>query len=899
MQMVEPSSHEEMPGGQAMCTKCSNLQEVFAKRSERAARRRPRTLRIALLLGVLSGVSGILGSRPAEAQTLRSSGRVAAVWSDPQTGSPSLALYLTDAAGKTTRLQVSGPQAEPGRLLRLDGAVIEVTGELRAEGVAGPPVIDVSSLTALSYGEGAVEAFEARGNGPWVTILCRFPDVSTTPHPVSWYEDLDASARPGLADFWDEVSFGQQDVSGSVVVGWYELPKPRSTYLPGGTADLTSLRKDCADLADPDVYFPSFEGVRFAYNADLDGAAYGGSTWQTWDTGEYKLYGVAWMPAWADQLVWAHEMGHGIGMPHSSGPYGSVYDSRWDVMSKGYGSTDGTYGRIALHTIAFHKDRVGWIPPEGKFTTPYDSRTTLRLTRIAEAHRPGEYSMVEIPLPNEEFYTVEARRNWGYDGPPYEAVVLHLVDPDRSTGIPAHVVDPDDDKNPNDDGAAWLPGETFTDVQNGVRVTVLSQTASGFEVEIELGNPGTDPDPPLIALTPTSLSYETTQGTNPSAKSFTVKNDGGGTLEYTVSSNRNWLGLSRTSGSLAGGASQSVSVSVDASGLAVGTQSGTITVGGNGENAPQTVAVTVVVSEQPTEPRIAVGPQQLDFQIKRNTAPGAQKLGLQNAGSRDLTWNAATSQAWLRLGKSTGTLAAGGSDSLTVEVDVGGLQPGTYDAEIEFTGNADNSPQRVAVQLRLTRGGVVKIKKGRLTFAGSTEEQPLAEYVYLENDGDDVAEWSASTSEPWLELESTSGSLAAGASVAVRLRVRVEELAPGHHAGQIEFAGGDDDLPDTLQVELLVAEGPGVRHGQDVAAAHLLGAGTHLASDELEYIDFVGNGDGRFDVGDLRAWMIQKGSLAGASLLADVNGDPNSMEPRTQDGLPADDPGSAGKEDGR
>ena len=875
----------------------SNVQEVAANQKNSQPVNWLHILRFLLIAGASLALFGILGARAGQAQTIGIQGRVAAVWSDPQSGDPSVHLYLTDSTGTTSRLLTTGQLAEPGRMLKLDGAVVEVSGERRSGIAGGGGGIAVSALEIVSYGASIVEPFEARGQGPWVTILCRFPDVSTTPHPVSWYEDLDSTVRPGLADFWDELSFGQQDVSGGAVVGWYELPKPRSAYLPDGVADLTNLRRDCAELADPDIYFPSFEGIRFAYNADLDGAAYGGSTWQTYDTGEYKLYGVAWMPAWADHLVWAHEMGHGIGMPHSSGPYGGVYDSRWDVMSKGYGSSDGTFGRIALHTIAFHKDRVGWIPPEAKFIAPHDSRSTIRLTRISERQHSGEYSMVEIPLPNDEYYTVEARQNWGYDGPPYEAVVLHRVDPERSTGIPAHVVDPDNDGNPNDDGAAWLPGETFEDRSNNVRVTVLSETSSGFEVEIELGNPSTDPAEPLIALTPASLSYETTEGTDPASKSFTVKNDGGGTLEYTVSSNRNWLSLSRSSGSLAAGASQSVSVSVDASGLAVGTQSGTITVGGNGANAPQTVAISVKVNEQPSEPRIAVGPQNLDFQIKGNKAPGPKKLGLQNAGSQELNWNAASSQAWLRLGKGSGSLAAGASDSLSVEVVLSGLEPGTYDGEIEVTGNADNSPQRVAVQLKLTKGGVVKIKKGRLTFAGSTEEEPMAEYVFLENDGDDAADWSASTEASWLSLETTSGSLAAGGTAAVPLQIEIGSLDPGMYAAEIEFAGGDDGLPDTLRVELMVADGAGVRQPPDRAAAHLLGAGAPLAADELDYIDFVGNGDGRFDVGDLRAWLIQRGRLAADAPASQVVSPTVSKIPAERDYLPADEDTPAERRD--
>jgi hypothetical protein len=330
-----------------------------------------------------------------------------------------------------------------------------------------------------------------------------------------------------------------------------------------------------------------------------------------------------------------------------------------------------------------------------------------------------------------------------------------------------------------------------------------------------------------------------------------------------------------------------VTVSVDASSRPVGTSSGTITIGGNGDNAPQAVAVTLTVSEQTSEPRIAVGPSSLDFQIKGKKAPGPQKLGLKNSGSQDLNWNASSNQSWLKLGKSSGTLSSGSTDSLGVEVDIVGLEPGTYDATIEVAGNADNSPQSVAVRLKLTKGGVIKLKKGRLTFAGSTEEEPLAEYVLLENDGDATAEWSASADQEWLDLELTSGSLDAGASAALALRVDVTGLPPGHHSASIEFAGGDDELPDTLRVELMVTDGPGVRHPPEQAAAHLLGAGAALGADELDYIDHVGNGNGRFDVGDLRAWLIQAGELRADAPVLNLRPGYASQPESTTEGLPA------------
>jgi M6 family metalloprotease-like protein len=825
----------------------------------------------------------------AHAQQVSVEGRLHAVWEDPipGEGQPRLRFFVSESQGGWTELRGAARDARSrAELLSYDRGFVRVTGRRRTGGFAdvSATVLDDASVIFQSDAS-AIDIVSAEpvvsGSQPWVTVMCRFSSSNSTPHAASWYENMLGNGNPGLDSYWRESSFENVNVSGSQAAGWYDLPEAKSAYMNGDLPNLDKLKTDCAAEADADVHFPDFAGINFQFNENIGCCSWGGSTQLTID-GVTRVYRGTWMAPWADFNVYAHEMGHGFGLPHSSGPYGNVYDSDWDVMSRGHGAYGGAYGWIPPHTIAYHKDRLGWLEPGAIAVANAGTSETFELAALSEPAPAGTYHLVEIPVSTDVFYTLEARVVGGYDDPPGSAVLINLV---GGHSPPAQVVDADNDGNPNDDGAMWLPGETFRDASADITVTVEAETSAGYRVSVDRGGaPPTEHDP-QIALTPTSLSYETTEGTDPASNSFTVTNDGGGTLEYTVSSNRNWLGLSRTSGSLAAGASQGVTVSVDASGLATGTQSGTITVGGNGDNAPQTVTVSVTVNEAPTDPTIAVGPPSMDFQIKGNKAPDPQKLGLQNAGSQALTWNASASQGWLKLNRTSGTLAGGGADSLTVDVSIQGLEPGTYDATIDVTGNADNSPQSVAVQLRLTKGGVVKLKKGRLTFAGSTEQEPRPEYVHLQNDGDATTAWTATAEAEWLELAATSGSIEPGASVALELQVRVAGLSPGIHSGQIEFAGGDDELPDTLQVELLVANGPGIRSGSQQVAKHLLGATTVLAADEIDYIDHVGNGNGQFDVGDLRAWLIQTGELPAEAPLLSL--EPDSLPESTNEDLPA------------
>ena len=133
---------------------------------------------------------------------------------------------------------------------------------------------------------------------------------------------------------------------------------------------------------------------------------------------------------------------------------------------------------------------------------PLNSVTTIEIDRLNQPGSSTNYLMALIPIPgSSKFYTVEARRFVGYDSKvPAEAIVIHHVDATRAND--AWVVDadgnldgacfiPQDDANcdPNDTGAQWTPGETYTDATNSIQIRVNAITATGFSVTIIYGNP--------------------------------------------------------------------------------------------------------------------------------------------------------------------------------------------------------------------------------------------------------------------------------------------------------------------------------------------------------------------------------------------------------------------------
>jgi M6 family metalloprotease-like protein len=553
----------------------------------------------------------LFGAGAVDAQSHAVSGRLDVLWGMRPSldGSPAFRYVVYDEAtrrsvevqfGAHTTDQYGGTQALNGKRVQLlvadapspDGAarVIDVRGV--SPDIGGRSVPDLLKRIDADPPPMSHDQHLVSGSRRYLTILCKFRNKAQEPGTKADYESFFMDPTMSVASYWGEASEQRLNFTGSVVVGWLTMANDSAYYFPNGAkdADLGRLATDCTAAADPLVDFTQFHGVIAQFNGSLGCCGWGGGRTLSLD-GQTKSYGFVWLPPHgtppASVGFVAHEVGHSIGLPHSGGPYGRTYDSRWDVMSSSSPYRDlATNRKFGATTISYHKLLLEWIPLVRRFVAPAPVSTAL-VERLA-LPGPDNYQVVVVPIRGTpDYYTIESRRRAGYDAQlAFEGVVIHHIQP-TGRAEPAWVVDADGNGNPNDAGATWIPGETFVDLRNQISITVDSLLGSAYKVTVRtsgstslaLGSRGKSSTVTAGAAATLDSVVVTVTGTVTPAWTATKKNGRGAWLEFV---------------NVGGTGSGTLRLRRNPTGLGVGTYVDTVLVGLAGSTQEQYVDTLTV-----------------------------------------------------------------------------------------------------------------------------------------------------------------------------------------------------------------------------------------------------------------------------------------------------------------
>ncbi|MFI7634947.1 choice-of-anchor P family protein [Nonomuraea sp. NPDC049400] len=315
-------------------------------------------------------------------------------------------------------------------------------------------LVAVLALTAVWAVPSPARAIS--GNHPLAVVLCKFTDQQDEPHNVAYYEDMfsqSGAGKKGVFDYWKDVSYGNLDLTGTIVKGWYTADKTVAEF---NVLNRASQIDVCASKADPDIAFEDFAGVVVLTNhTNLNGPLFGGGPPTQIGGKTYPALGR--MAAEEDQALSGilHETGHSFGLDHSRklSTSTSHYNDKYDVMScfGCYTTPKHSYqgdGGPGLNAVML--EIAQWLPPN-RVSTFDNNQCRQQTYTMAALNHPEAGGPLELRIPasvsipnaadasgqttsttTSDYYTVELRSKSGWDqGIPQDAFVLHLKGQDN------------------------------------------------------------------------------------------------------------------------------------------------------------------------------------------------------------------------------------------------------------------------------------------------------------------------------------------------------------------------------------------------------------------------------------------------------------------------------------
>ncbi|NWG32621.1 MAG: hypothetical protein HXY29_14185 [Rhodocyclaceae bacterium] len=361
-------------------------------------------------------------------------------------------------------------------------------------------------------------------------------------------------------------------------------------------------------------------------------------------------------------------------------------------------------------------------------------------------------------------------------------------------------------------GGAWLAasggGTTPGVVSVSLNAGVLSGLGPGtYNGSVTITSAGAGNSPlavpvsltvsaqPLIVYGPSSLFFAfAVGGSNPAPQNISLSSSGA-PLNFTVSTSASWLSASPPNGTTPG----NLSVSVNPSGLGIGTFNGSVTITAAGAgNSPVTVPVTLTVSGVVN---LTATPASLSFLYRvGRPRPSAQTISVSAAGA-SVAFSASTSGGtWL-------SATPGGTTptNVTVSVDPTGLTEGAYNGTVTISSSgATNSPLTIPVTLRVTQSATLVAEPETLSFAYQIGDKNLvqrANVVLTSSTGSLIRFSTSSSAEPWLSVAPPDGQTPGTIVVSIDATGLVE----GVYTGSIEVSGvGAANSPLLIPVTLTI-----------------------------------------------------------------------------------------------
>ncbi len=312
---------------------------------------------------------------------------------------------------------------------------------------------------------------------------------------------------------------------------------------------------------------------------------------------------------------------------------------------------------------------------------------------------------------------------------------------------------------------------------------------------------------PSLSIDSNEFNFTASMETiDPLAQSLRITNlTGGGTLNWSIASDCNWVVAEPNSGAITEGF-MDVMLDIDQNNIEYGHQSCQLIVEAvDANNSPQYVNVNLDV----LRPDLAVSPLEFYFETSlEGPNETGQALSIENIGYDTLHWdiNVPNDCNWLKVSAYTGQTDSNEVNDVILSIDHNNINYGIYSCEFTIMDPcAVNSPQVVAVNLEVSRPELSVSSTSFYFDTALDEPNDSNQILTIQNTGHDTLYWQIYKPPDcnWLHLSVLNGE-STGETDEVVLSVDANGLDTGFYfCDLIVSASEADNSPQTVSVGLM------------------------------------------------------------------------------------------------
>jgi formylglycine-generating enzyme required for sulfatase activity len=313
----------------------------------------------------------------------------------------------------------------------------------------------------------------------------------------------------------------------------------------------------------------------------------------------------------------------------------------------------------------------------------------------------------------------------------------------------------------------------FTSNGGGARVILVLQVPSEPQLVVELDD----------------IDF----GSLDSTATVEIANTGLGELTWKASAASEWLTILPYSGTLLGG-SEALELSITRGSLAAGDHEAAVAIESDGGN--KEIKIQVRVAE---DPRLEISP----LEIELGTLTESASFAARNTGNVSLAIEIAVSDPALVVSITAFELSAGAVQDIDIDIDRATILAGDYTANVSMVSAAGTSEIQVTYSVAIS--SEFAFSPDRLDLGQSTREATIV----IQNAGNEGHDYSVYSNNEWIEIDRSSGTVAAFAESKVQLTVNRGLHPAGDYTGtvNIEIDGQTIKVPVSIEIpQAAVAE---------------------------------------------------------------------------------------------